>query len=32
MVRLKGAYIIKCDEVVKDGAGNITEIALFIHS
>ena len=26
MVRLKGAYIIKCDEVIKDGAGNITEL------
>ncbi len=26
MVRLKGAYIIKCDEVVKDDAGNITEL------
>jgi len=26
MVRLKGAYIIKCDEVVKDEAGNITEL------
>lgn len=26
MVRLKGAYIIKCDEVVKDAAGNITEL------
>jgi len=25
-VRLKYAYIIKCDEVVKDGAGNITEL------
>ncbi len=25
-VRLKGAYIIKCVEVVKDAAGNITEI------
>ncbi|MCM1310493.1 MAG: glutamine--tRNA ligase/YqeY domain fusion protein [Bacteroides sp.] len=25
-VRLKGAYIIKCDEVVKDSEGNITEI------
>ena len=24
-VRLKGAYIIKCDEVVKDAEGNITE-------
>jgi len=26
MVRLKSAYIIKCDEVVKDGDGNITEL------
>lgn len=26
MVRLKSAYIIKCDEVVKDAEGNITEI------
>ena len=26
MVRLKSAYIIKCDEVVKDDAGNITEL------
>jgi glutaminyl-tRNA synthetase len=26
MVRLKFAYIIKCEEVVKDDAGNITEI------
>ena len=26
MVRLKGAYIIKCDEVIKDDAGNITEL------
>jgi glutaminyl-tRNA synthetase len=25
-VRLKYAYIIKCDEVVKDDAGNITEL------
>lgn len=25
-VRLKGAYIIKCEEVVKDAEGNITEI------
>ncbi len=25
-VRLKGAYIIKCDEVVKDAEGNITEL------
>jgi glutaminyl-tRNA synthetase len=24
MVRLKSAYIIKCDEVIKDNAGNIT--------
>jgi glutaminyl-tRNA synthetase len=26
-VRLKYAYIIKCDEVVKDAAGNITELS-----
>jgi glutaminyl-tRNA synthetase len=26
MVRLKYAYIIKCDEVVKDAKGNITEL------
>jgi glutaminyl-tRNA synthetase len=26
MVRLKGAYIIKCEDVVKDTSGNITEI------
>ncbi len=25
-VRLKGAYIIKCEEVVKDGDGNVTEL------
>ena len=25
-VRLKGAYIIKCDEVIKDAEGNITEL------
>ncbi len=25
-VRLKGAYIIRCDEVVKDANGNITEL------
>jgi glutaminyl-tRNA synthetase len=25
-VRLKYAYIIKCDEVVKDAGGNITEL------
>lgn len=25
-VRLKGAYIIKCEEVIKDADGNITEI------
>ena len=25
-VRLKGAYIIRCDEVVKDAEGNITEL------
>jgi glutaminyl-tRNA synthetase len=26
MVRLKSAYIIKCDEVIKDANGNITEV------
>jgi glutaminyl-tRNA synthetase len=26
MVRLKSAYIIKCDEVVKDATGKITEL------
>ncbi len=26
MVRLKYAYIIKCNDIVKDGEGNITEI------
>jgi glutaminyl-tRNA synthetase len=26
MVRLKSAYIIKCDEVIKDTTGNITEL------
>ncbi|MES1223418.1 MAG: glutamine--tRNA ligase/YqeY domain fusion protein, partial [Bacteroidota bacterium] len=26
MVRLKSAYIIKCNEVIKDDAGNITEV------
>ncbi len=26
MVRLKSAYIIKCEEAVKDAAGNITEL------
>ena len=25
-VRLKYAYIIKCDEAIKDGAGNVTEL------
>jgi glutaminyl-tRNA synthetase len=25
-VRLKSAYIIKCDEVIKDAAGNVTEV------
>src|SRR5204863_607837 len=25
-VRLKYAYIIKCDEVIKDNAGNVTEL------
>ena len=26
IVRLKSAYIIKCDEVIKDDKGNITEL------
>ena len=26
LVRLKGAYIVKCDSFVKDEAGNVTEI------
>src|SRR4026208_1196706 len=26
MVRLKSAFIIKCDEVIKDGNGNISEL------
>jgi len=26
VVRLKAAYIIRCDEVVKDGSGNIAEL------
>jgi len=26
MVRLKSAYIIKCDEVIKDASGKITEV------
>ncbi len=26
MVRLKSAYIIKCEEVVKDAEGNVTEV------
>jgi len=26
MVRLKSAYIIKCDDFIKDNAGNITEL------
>jgi glutaminyl-tRNA synthetase len=25
-VRLKGAYFIKCEDVIKDSAGNITEL------
>ncbi len=25
-VRLKGAYIVRCDEVVKDGDGNVIEV------
>src|SRR4029077_9993314 len=26
MVRIKSAYIIKCEEVIKDGDGNIEEV------
>jgi len=26
MVRLKSAYIIKCEQVIKDAAGNVTEV------
>ncbi len=26
MVRLKSAYIIKCEEVIKDAAGDVTEL------
>ena len=26
MVRLKSAYIVKCEEVVKDNSGNVTEL------
>ncbi len=26
MVRLKSAYIIQCEEVIKDGAGNVSEL------
>ncbi len=26
MVRLKNAYIIQCDEIIKDNAGNVTEL------
>lgn len=26
MVRLKSAYIVRCDEVLKDEAGNVTEV------
>jgi glutaminyl-tRNA synthetase len=26
MVRLKSAFIVKCEEVVKDGDGNVTEV------
>jgi glutaminyl-tRNA synthetase len=26
MVRLKSAFIIKCDEVIKDGNGNVAEL------
>ena len=32
MVRLKGAYIIKCDEVVKDDAGKIIPAKLFLYT
>ncbi len=26
MVRLKNAYIVQCDEIIKDNAGNVTEL------
>ncbi len=29
-VRLKGAYIIRCEEVVKDGEGSIVELQLHL--
>ena len=32
MVRLKSAYIIKCDEVIKDAEGNITRLTLYLYS
>ncbi len=25
-VRLRGAYVIKCEEVIKDAEGNVTEL------
>src|SRR5438046_10684011 len=31
-VRLKYAYIIKCDEVVKDAAGNVAELRCTVRS
>ena len=32
MVRLKSAYIIKCDEVIKDEDGKYNRIALYLYS
>jgi glutaminyl-tRNA synthetase len=31
-IRLKGAFIVTCNEVIKDAAGNITEIRCTYHS
>ncbi len=31
-IRLKGAFIVTCDEVVKDASGNITEIHCTYHA
>ena len=30
-IRLKGAFIVTCDEVIKDAAGNITELSCTYH-
>ncbi len=30
VVRLKGAYIIRCDEVIQDTDGNVTELHCFV--